>query len=212
MADRVAVLLCICPNSSIRVHNTGREGSIITAMVSDGDSLDLQQPLLPERQPQPALQHSQQDTFWRCTFNLAKVITGAGMMAIPRAYAHIGSLTGTIMLVGVGFLTYFTLAVLVRGSAVTGAPTYTQLAHVTCGKFSAKVLQLAILAFCFGFGVVYLVSWLSSLSAPSHPRWSIMPVIAANAVDTMAWQQAATVDDNDAACDLAADLADKLHA
>eukprot|EP00879_Flechtneria_rotunda_P026543 GHRR01028310.1.p1 GENE.GHRR01028310.1~~GHRR01028310.1.p1 ORF type:complete len:468 (+),score=135.13 GHRR01028310.1:72-1475(+) len=79
------------------------------------------------------------------------------MMAIPRAYAHIGSLTGTIMLVGVGFLTYFTLAVLVRGSAVTGAPTYTQLAHVTCGKFSAKVLQLAILAFCFGFGVVYLV-------------------------------------------------------
>eukprot|EP00775_Hariotina_reticulata_P005172 gene5172-5410_t len=78
-------------------------------------------------------------------------------MAIPRAYFAIGSLAGTGMLVGVGVLTYFTLAVLVQGSAATGASTYSQLTRTLCGGVIMKVLQVAVLAFCFGFGVVYLV-------------------------------------------------------
>ncbi|WIA19762.1 hypothetical protein OEZ85_005676 [Tetradesmus obliquus] len=90
-------------------------------------------------------------------FNLSKVIIGAGMMAIPRAYLQIGSVLGTAMLIGVALLIYFTLVVLVRGSAVTGAATYSQLALVTCGGPVMKLLQLAVLAFCFGFGVIYLV-------------------------------------------------------
>jgi len=81
-----------------------------------------------------------------------------GMMAIPRAYFCIGSLAGTAMLVGVGVLTYFTLAVLVQGSAATGADTFSQLTKMLCGTVVMKVLQVAVLAFCFGFGVVYLVS------------------------------------------------------
>mgnify|MGYP001810762282 CR=1 FL=1 len=55
-------------------------------------------------------------------------------------------------------LTYFTLAVLVHGSAQTGAATYSQLVQVTCGPVATKVLQLSVLSFCFGFSVVYLVS------------------------------------------------------
>jgi amino acid permease len=62
------------------------------------------------------------------------------------------------MLVGVGVLTYFTLAVLVQGSAATGADTFSQLTKMLCGTVVMKVLQVAVLAFCFGFGVVYLVS------------------------------------------------------
>jgi amino acid permease len=81
----------------------------------------------------------------------------AGMMAIPRAYLQIGSILGTAMLIGVALLIYFTLVVLVHGSAVTGAATYSQLALVTCGRPVMKLLQVAVLAFCFGFGVIYLV-------------------------------------------------------
>jgi hypothetical protein len=54
-------------------------------------------------------------------------------------------------------LTYFTLVVLVRGSAQTGVATYSQLVGVTCGRAATKVLQLSVLSFCFGFSVVYLV-------------------------------------------------------
>jgi amino acid permease len=62
------------------------------------------------------------------------------------------------MLIGVALLIYFTLVVLVRGSAVTGATTYSQLVSMTCGRTVMKLLQVAVLAFCFGFGVIYLVS------------------------------------------------------
>lgn len=72
---------------------------------------------------------------------------------------------GTAMLVGVCGLTYYTLAALVRGSAATGAATYSQLAGVTCGRPVMKLLQLAVLAFCFGFGVVYLVRAGAALAA-----------------------------------------------
>lgn len=48
-------------------------------------------------------------------FPIAQVITGAGMMAIPRAYTQIGSLLGTGMLLGVAVLTYWTMAILVKG-------------------------------------------------------------------------------------------------
>jgi hypothetical protein len=61
------------------------------------------------------------------------------------------------MLIGVALLIYFTLVVLVHGSAVTGAATYSQLVLVTCGRHVMQLLQLAVLAFCFGFGVIYLV-------------------------------------------------------
>jgi hypothetical protein len=88
-----------------------------------------------------------------CTYSVA------GMMAIPRAFLQIGSVLGTAMLIGVALLIYFTLVVLVHGSAVTGAGTYSQLTFVTCGKPVMKLLQVAVLAFCFGFGVIYLVSW-----------------------------------------------------
>eukprot|EP00775_Hariotina_reticulata_P002242 gene2242-2554_t len=137
--------------------------------------VDVREPLLPgnadisgHQEPPPAKQEVQQHsqtttasqattTFWHCTFNLAKVITGAGMMSIPRAFAFIGWLPGTLMLMGVAGLTYFTLAVLVQGTQSFNAPTYPRLVLVTCGRSTAKLLQVAVLAFLFGFNVVYLV-------------------------------------------------------
>lgn len=91
------------------------------------------------------------------TLLLSQAITGAGMMAIPRAFLQIGWMPGTLMLVGVAVLTFFTLGVLVQGSEVTHATTYGELALRTCGKGVMRLLQLAVLLFCFGFSVVYLV-------------------------------------------------------
>lgn len=84
------------------------------------------------------------------------------MMAIPRAFLLIGWLPGSIMLVGVALLTFFTLTVLVQGSAATHSSTYGELALRTCGRGVMRILQLAVLLFCFGFSVVYLVGSLGS--------------------------------------------------
>lgn len=65
-------------------------------------------------------------------------------------------------------LTYFTMAVLVYGSARTGAATYSQLVQTTCGHGVMKVLQLSVVAFTSGFSVVYLVSRLPSVLAAYH--------------------------------------------
>lgn len=65
----------------------------------------LQEPLLGAdgRTPKEAgpVDDRAHDTFWPCAMNFAKAITGAGMMAIPRAYLAVGSLLGTSMLLGV---------------------------------------------------------------------------------------------------------------
>lgn len=79
------------------------------------------------------------------------------MMAIPRAFLQIGWLPGTAMLVGVALLTFYTLAVLIRASAATHSSTYPDLVCRTCGVWMMRLLQLAMLLFCFGFSVVYLV-------------------------------------------------------
>jgi amino acid permease len=89
---------------------------------------------------------------------LPQVITGAGMMAIPRAFMQVGWLPGSTMLIGVAVLTFFSLAVLVQGSAAAQASTYGELVCRTCGRGLMRLLQLAVLLFCFGFSVVYLVS------------------------------------------------------
>lgn len=53
--------------------------------------------------------------FWACAFNLAKSITGAGMMGLPRAFRLLGSALGGGLVVAVGLLTYYSMAVLVAG-------------------------------------------------------------------------------------------------
>ncbi len=97
------------------------------------------------------------DTFWPCTFNLSKVIMGAGMMAIPKAFQMLGFLAGTAMVFFVGMVTYFTLATIVKASETTGCRSYAAIVHKVCGGFSRSVLQLAIFFNCIGLCVVYLV-------------------------------------------------------
>ena len=86
-------------------------------------------------------------------------------MSIPSALERIGALAAVAMLIGVGLLTYYTLAVLVHASATTGAATYAQLTRSLCGRRVAQLLQASILAFCAGFCVVYLVRLRHALDA-----------------------------------------------
>lgn len=101
---------------------------------------------------------AQQDTFWPCTFNLSKVIMGAGMMAIPRAFNLLGLLPGLAIMALMACLTFFTLAGLVSATAATQAGgSYGALVRKTVGGAAEYSLQLAVLANCYVMNVVFVV-------------------------------------------------------
>jgi amino acid permease len=109
----------------------------------------------------------QDDTFWPCTFNIAKVLMGAGMMALPRAFALLGWVCGGLMLLAVGLLTFGTLVGMVRaveqtrgarGSGGGGAVrSYGALVRRMLGPRAEAVLGMAIVGNCFVLNIVFLV-------------------------------------------------------
>eukprot|EP00879_Flechtneria_rotunda_P009883 GHRR01010335.1.p1 GENE.GHRR01010335.1~~GHRR01010335.1.p1 ORF type:complete len:668 (+),score=196.20 GHRR01010335.1:198-2201(+) len=106
----------------------------------------------------PASNDSSEDTFWPCTFNLSKVILGAGMMAIPKAFNLLGVLPGALVMVLMGCLTFFTLSSLVSASAATGAgSSYGALVRKTIGGAADFALQLAVLMNCWVMNIVFVV-------------------------------------------------------
>ena len=65
---------------------TGQEQHAIAQHASSPEQEPL---LLPGSEDMVVIEESApRDTFWPCTFNLAKVIMGAGMMAIPKAFQN----------------------------------------------------------------------------------------------------------------------------
>lgn len=95
--------------------------------------------------------------YWDCTTALTKAIIGAGMMPIPYAFNLLGWSLGSAMLVGVALVSYWTMAVMVQGSAETGESSYSSLVGRVLGPGGEALLQAALFGFCFGVMAVYLV-------------------------------------------------------
>jgi solute carrier family 38 (sodium-coupled neutral amino acid transporter), member 2 len=108
----------------------------------------------PQLHPPP-----QDDTFWPCTFNIAKVLMGAGMMALPRAFALLGWVCGGLMLLAVGLLTFTTLCGMVAATeqARPAARSYGALVRRLLGPRAEAVLGVAIVGNCFVLNIVFLV-------------------------------------------------------
>ncbi|EFJ48238.1 hypothetical protein VOLCADRAFT_90925 [Volvox carteri f. nagariensis] len=113
----------------------------------------LEAPLLA---PSFQLEDHLKTNFWECTFNLTKVILGAGIMALPKAVAMLGWGLGMSLLVVVGLLTHFTVHGLVYASDRCRRDTYSALTRTALGPLAEKVLQAAMLLGCLGFEVVYI--------------------------------------------------------
>ncbi|GIL81254.1 hypothetical protein Vretimale_1187 [Volvox reticuliferus] len=114
----------------------------------------LEAPLLPSS----PFRHEEhvKSNFWECTFNLTKVILGAGIMALPKAVALLGWGWGMSLLVVVGLLTHFTVHGLIYASDCSRRDTYSALVRTALGPLPEKVLQATMLLGCLGFEVVYI--------------------------------------------------------
>jgi hypothetical protein len=134
-------------------------------MPSDGGS----DPLLgPTSDSQHALVHdepilgtddtsSEQVRLNHATATLAVTMLGAGIMALPRAFAILGIVLGVNLNIAVYALSFFSLGALVRCSNLTGKWTYASLAASQFGAAGSTLLQWSIILNNAGAMTVYLI-------------------------------------------------------
>lgn len=93
----------------------------------------------------------------QATANLATTIIGAGIMALPKAFATLGILLGMLMLAVVFVLSLFSLNALVRVSQLTHHWTYHDVVSAEYGAPGLLALKLAIIVNNAGSMIVYLI-------------------------------------------------------
>jgi hypothetical protein len=91
------------------------------------------------------------------TATLAATIVGAGIMALPRAFAVLGLGVGGVIFTLVFLLSRFSLAALVHAADATGEFSYDGLAGSQFGRIGKRSLSLAILMNNAGSMIVYLI-------------------------------------------------------
>lgn len=90
--------------------------------------------------------------------NLVNTTLGAGMMALPFAFARLGLGVGAIALFLCGWLTAFSLVGLVKASVRSQRlASYADLVKHSFGQRGSSLLQFAIVANNAGSLVIYLV-------------------------------------------------------
>lgn len=82
---------------------------------------------------------------------------GAGIMALPRAFATLGLALGGVLLILVFGLSLFSLSALVKAARSAGCWTYAELAHVGFGIAGSSALQGAIVVNNSGSMIIYLI-------------------------------------------------------
>lgn len=97
------------------------------------------------------------DTKAACVLITAKTILGAGMAALPHAFALSGLLVGTGFLLAVAWMTLLTVQILTRCSESSGAFSYSGVMQVAFGSPATIALQLCLLLRTAGLMVVYMV-------------------------------------------------------
>ena len=103
------------------------------------------------------------------TSALAATIIGAGIVALPKAFATLGLLLGIGLLAVVWSLAYFSLAALIRAATAAKCWTYDSLAKSIFGKVGSSSLDIAILANNSGSMIIYLIIMGDVLvGAPPH--------------------------------------------
>ena len=55
-----------------------------------------------------------QSSLWDTTMNLTNAILGAGMLALPHAFAGLGVLGGVVLTAAVGVMTHASIALMLR--------------------------------------------------------------------------------------------------
>ncbi|KAM6978207.1 putative sodium-coupled neutral amino acid transporter 11 [Tautogolabrus adspersus] len=102
-------------------------------------------PLIPVRKDSGKQRH----TMMSASFNLINSIIGSGIIGLPYALNQAGLPLGLLLLILVGFITDYTIILLIKGGSITGTNSYQALVQSTFGF--PGFLILSALQFLYPF-------------------------------------------------------------
>lgn len=79
------------------------------------------------------------------------------MAALPRAFALLGVGVASIFLLGMGYMTHFSIQALILGSVITGSLSYGQVVRTMLGQPAEVLLEASLVVRCAGLIVVYII-------------------------------------------------------
>lgn len=91
------------------------------------------------------------------TFNLAITAVGAGILALPKAFASVGLVVGLIIVALASIFTYCSATVITSVAAASHLPTYGCIIKAKFGRAGAMLLQSSIILHVGGAMIVYLM-------------------------------------------------------
>lgn len=124
-------------------------GGIISPKSIDG--------FLDDEEDSPTELHEPAAGFSSCSINLLKTILGAGMLAMPSAYASLGYVPATLMVLMAASFAAFGLHLFIVSSQYVGRNvTISKLANLTYPQLTI-LFDAAITIKCFGVAISYLI-------------------------------------------------------
>jgi amino acid permease len=85
------------------------------------------------------------------------ICTLSGMAALPRAFSLLGLGVASILLLGMGYMTHFSIQALILGSVITGSLSYGQVVRTMLGQPAEVLLEASLVVRCAGLMVVYVI-------------------------------------------------------
>lgn len=93
-----------------------------------------------------------------CAFNLCSATLGAGSLSLPYAFRCSGMVLALILLFLGALSTIFSIFLLLEARRLTGKQSYEDLANYLYGKRFQKLVEFAIIIFCFGTAAAYIIA------------------------------------------------------
>jgi amino acid permease len=106
---------------------------------------------------------------------------GAGALSLPYAFSALGIVGGVACLTLVAAASHYSVVLLTSALTRAGARSYEELTVNVFGKAFGVLVELNIIAFCFGSAVAYIVA----LGDLLHPLTAAL--LARKTVMTLCW-------------------------
>lgn len=115
------------------------------------------------------LQNNNQTRLNHATAALSATIVGAGIVALPRAFASLGLVLGSILTLCIFGLSSYTLSAMIRSATSAGCWTYDELVRSQFGRIGGLSLDVSIVLNNAGGMVIFLIIMGDVLvGAPPH--------------------------------------------
>ncbi|EFN52375.1 hypothetical protein CHLNCDRAFT_138809 [Chlorella variabilis] len=138
---------------------------------------------------EPATQFPQ-SSLWDTTMNLTNSILGAGLLALPHAFAGLGVAGGVALIAAVGVMTHASIVLMLRWAGGpterTGKLTYCAVMEHEWGRWAGAAVRFSIIVGSAGFLVLYLIV-LADLLVGTEQYSGIIPDLWPQLPDPLPW-------------------------